>query len=143
MLTGCGMGFMFSTCMNTGTYGVAPQDAGVASASVNTGQQLGGSIGTALLNTIFANAVASYAVAHARTFAGPRQLLQATAYVHGYQTAFWWCTGLFLAAAVIGGTLMRRGALYGKQGTPAQPAQAPAATEATMRGVEATTVPED
>ena len=42
MVTGVGMGFMFSTAMNTGTYGVAPQDAGVASASVNTGQQLGG-----------------------------------------------------------------------------------------------------
>ena len=50
--------------INTGTYGVAPQDAGVASATVNTGQQLGGSIGTSLLNTIFAAAVASYLAAH-------------------------------------------------------------------------------
>ena len=140
MLTGCGMGFMFSTCMNTGTYGVAPQDAGVASASVNTGQQLGGSIGTALLNTIFANAVASYITAHARTFAGSRQVLQATAYVHGYQTAFWWCTGLFVAAAVIGGTLMRRGPLYANQAASAQQAGVPAMTAAAG---EATTASED
>jgi len=143
MLTGCGMGFMFSTCMNTGTYGVAPQDAGVASASVNTGQQLGGSIGTALLNTIFANAVASYLVAHARGFSGPRQVLQSLALVHGYQTAFWWCTGLFLAAAVIGGTLMRRGALYARQGAPEQQAEVPSAAGATIRAAESTTVPED
>jgi EmrB/QacA subfamily drug resistance transporter len=128
MLTGCGMGLMFSTCMNTGTYGVAPQDAGVASASVNTGQQLGGSIGTALLNTIVVNAVASYAAAHARTFSGAPQLLKATATLHGYTTAFWWCAGLFLAGAVIGGTLMRRGPLYAPVRGTAAPSAAASAT---------------
>src|ERR1700678_3385206 len=51
LLTGLGLGLMFSTAFNTGTYGVAPRDAGVASATVNTGQQLGGSLGTSLLNT--------------------------------------------------------------------------------------------
>ena len=50
--------------MNTGTFGVAPQDAGVASATLNTGQQVGGSIGTSLLNTIFAGAVAHYLTSH-------------------------------------------------------------------------------
>jgi hypothetical protein len=134
MLTGCGMGLMFSTCMNTGTYGVAPQDAGVASAAVNTGQQLGGSIGTALLNTIVVNAVASYLTVHARTFSGPQQLLKATATLHGYQTAFWWCAGLFLAGAVIGGTLMRRGPLYDKSAAP-QAAGTPAG--ATVPAAEA------
>ena len=64
MITGFGMGFMFSTALNAGTYGVAPYDAGVASASVNTGQQLGGSIGTSLLNTIAASATTSYIAAH-------------------------------------------------------------------------------
>jgi EmrB/QacA subfamily drug resistance transporter len=139
MLTGCGMGLMFSTCMNTGTYGVAPQDAGVASASVNTGQQLGGSIGTALLNTIVVNAVASYLTANARTFSGSQQLLKATATLHGYTTAFWWCAGLFLAGAVIGGVLMRRGPLYAPvRGTAAPsvvaPATAPASAEAADAG---------
>jgi EmrB/QacA subfamily drug resistance transporter len=129
MLTGAGMGLMFSTCMNTGTYGVAPQDAGVASASVNTGQQVGGSIGTALLNTIFTTSVASYLAVHAHAFHGPQQVLQATAAVHGYQTAFWWCTGLFLLAALISGSLMRRGPLYTKQDAPSQP-EVPAAAEA-------------
>src|SRR5215469_14340832 len=51
MITGLGLGLMFSTAFNTGTYGVAPQDAGDPSATVKTGQQLGGSIGTALLNS--------------------------------------------------------------------------------------------
>jgi EmrB/QacA subfamily drug resistance transporter len=119
MLTGCGMGFMFSTCMNTGTYGVAPQDAGVASASVNTGQQLGGSIGTSLLNTIAASATSSYIAAKLSHLGGqPLSVLQAQGLLHGYTTVFWWCVGLFVAAAVICGTLMRPGALYLKPGAP-------------------------
>ena len=50
--------------ISTGTFGVAPQDAGVASATVTVGQQLGASIGTSLLNSIFAGAVASYLTAN-------------------------------------------------------------------------------
>lgn len=52
--------------LNTGTFGVAPQDAGAASATVTVGQQLGASIGTWLLNTIFASAVTSYLAARIR-----------------------------------------------------------------------------
>jgi EmrB/QacA subfamily drug resistance transporter len=146
MLTGCGMGFMFSTCMNTGTYGVAPQDAGVASASVNTGQQLGGSIGTSLLNTIAVSAIASYVAANKHAFVGRAQALQAAATVHGYTTVFWWCAGLFLSATVICGALMRPGSLYGSQDVPAQaevPAMTTAAGEATIGAAEAAAVPED
>jgi len=55
---------VIAPAINTGTFGVAPQDAGVASATVTVGQMLGGSIGTSLLNTIFASAVASYLTAH-------------------------------------------------------------------------------
>ena len=50
--------------INTGTFGVAPQDAGVASATVTVGQQLGAPVGTSLLNTIFASAVAAYLAAN-------------------------------------------------------------------------------
>ena len=64
VVTGIGMGLIFSVAANTGTFGVAPRDAGIASASVNTGQQLGGSIGTALLNTIAASATTGYLVSH-------------------------------------------------------------------------------
>ena len=59
LLIGLALGLVFAPVFNTGTFGVAPRDAGVAAATVNTGQQLGGSIGTSLLNTIFASAIAA------------------------------------------------------------------------------------
>ena len=64
IMTGVGLGMVIAPSINTGTFGVAPQDAGVASATVTVGQQLGASIGTSLLNTIFASAVTSYVAAH-------------------------------------------------------------------------------
>ena len=64
ILAGIGLGMVIAPAINTGTFGVAPQDAGVASATVTVGQMLGGSVGTSLLNTIFASAVASYLAAH-------------------------------------------------------------------------------
>jgi hypothetical protein len=57
---------------------------------VNTSQQVGGSVGTALLSTIFASAVASYTAGHLHT----KGLANAAA-VHGYTTAFWWSVGIF------------------------------------------------
>jgi hypothetical protein len=106
--------------INTGTFGVAPQDAGVASATVTVGQQLGASVGTSLLNTIFATAVTSYLAAHlasARLIG--RQALTGLSLAHGYDTAFWWTAGIFAAGAVIGGALLRNGPLR-PTGTPAQ-----------------------
>jgi hypothetical protein len=102
--------------INTGTFGVAPQDAGVASATVTVGQMLGGSIGTSLLNTIFAGAVASYIAAHLAT-AGliGRQALMGSALAHGYDTGFWWIAGIFAVGAVVGGVLLRRGPLDQKR----------------------------
>jgi EmrB/QacA subfamily drug resistance transporter len=142
MITGLGMGLVFSTALNTGTYGVAPQDAGVASASVNTGQQLGGSIGTSLLNTIAASSVAAFIAGQATrpaTKAAAAQL-QAQATVHGYTTVFWWCMSIFLAGAVIVGALLRRGPLAPvTQGTPAESAAAPASAAADVAAAD--TVP--
>jgi EmrB/QacA subfamily drug resistance transporter len=109
MLAGAGMGLVFSSAINTGTFGVAPRDAGVASASVNTGQQLGGAIGTALLNTIAASATAGYLASHAGGRSAP-QVVQLAA-VHGYTTVFWWCAGIFVAGALVCGALLRRGPL--------------------------------
>ncbi len=91
-LFGAGVGLSLPPAMNTGTFGVAPYDAGVASATLNVGQQLGGSIGTALLNTIATSATASYlASLHlspaALASAGGRLALAAAA-VHGFTTAF-------------------------------------------------------
>jgi Major Facilitator Superfamily len=109
MVTGAGMGLIFGMVAATGTFGVAPGDAGVASASINTGQQLGGSLGTALLNTIAASAATGYLADHAAGRPSP-QLLQLAA-VHSYTTVFWWCAGIFAAGAVLCGALLRRGPL--------------------------------
>jgi EmrB/QacA subfamily drug resistance transporter len=121
MITGLGMGLMFSTAFNTGTYGVAPQDAGVASATVNTGQQLGGSIGTSLLTTIFASAMSSYVASHvtAHSTRAVVKAVTASALVHGYITAFWWCAGIFGFGAIVCGSLMRRGPLQAAVHAPA------------------------
>ena len=118
ILTAAGMGMVIAPSISTGTFGVAPQDAGVASATVTVGQQLGASIGTSLLNTIFAGAVTSYLAAHlasARVIG--RQALNGLALAHGYDTAFWWTAGIFAAGAVISGALFRNG--------PLRPASAP------------------
>ncbi len=118
VLAGVGMGMIIAPAINTGTFGVARQDAGVASATVTVGQMLGGSVGTALLNTIFAGAVAAYLTAHlaaARLIGRPA--LTGLALAHGYDTAFWWIAGIFAVGAVVGGALLRRGPL-GQQRTP-------------------------
>jgi EmrB/QacA subfamily drug resistance transporter len=109
VVTGFGSGLIFAAAANTGTFGVAQRDAGVASASVNTGQQLGGAIGTALLNTIAAGATTSYLAGHLHGRPSP-QLVHLAA-VHGYTTVFWCCAGIFAVGAVICGTLLRRGPL--------------------------------
>jgi EmrB/QacA subfamily drug resistance transporter len=118
ILLGIGLGMVIAPAINTGTFGVAPQDAGVASATVTVGQQLGASIGTSLLNTIFASAVASYLAAHlASVRLIGRHALTGLALAHGYDTAFWWTAGILAAGAVIGGTLLRNGPLH-VTGTP-------------------------
>ena len=117
IIAGVGLGMVIPPVINTGTYGVAPQDAGVASATVTVGQQLGASVGTSLLNTIFASAVATYITAHLA--AAPtigRQTLTGLAQAHGYDTAFWWIAAIFAAGVVLAGILLRAGPLREKSG---------------------------
>jgi EmrB/QacA subfamily drug resistance transporter len=128
ILAAIGLGLVIAPVINTGTFGVAPQDAGVASATVTVGQQLGASVGTSLLNTIFAAAVASYIGAHLATAqTAGRQVLTGLALAHGYDTAFWWTAGIFAIGAVIGGTLLRPGPLVHKDTPSPAPGEAPAA----------------
>jgi EmrB/QacA subfamily drug resistance transporter len=112
ILGGLGLGIVIAPVISTGTFGVAPQDAGVASATVTVGQQLGASVGTSLLNTIFTAAIASYLTAHlaAARLIG-QQALTGLALAHGYDTAFWWIAGIFAVGAVVGGVLLRPGPL--------------------------------
>jgi EmrB/QacA subfamily drug resistance transporter len=123
LVSGAGIGLSMPPSMNTGTFGVAGSDAGVASATLNVGQQLGGSVGTALLNTIATSAAAAYVVSHLTpaiaSSAAARGALQAAAAVHGYTTGFWWTAGIFAGGAVICGSLLRWGPLA-KQAEAAQ-----------------------
>ena len=96
IILGVGMGSIFAPAFSTATLGVEGSEAGVASAMVNTSQQVGGSVGTSLLSTIFASAVASYAITHAHT----PDLANAAA-VHGYTTAFWWSVGIFVLGFIL------------------------------------------
>ena len=101
---GVGFGFVISSSMNSATLGVRPSDTGVASATINASQQVGGSLGIALLSTLAASAAMSYLGA-----GRPSSALLAGAAVHGYTTAFAWAGVIFLAGAVVSGLLFERG----------------------------------
>jgi EmrB/QacA subfamily drug resistance transporter len=116
VLIGLGLGLVFGCGLNTATYGADQADAGVASAMVNTCQQVGGSIGTALLNTIAASALSSYLVTH-----GTSPAAQAGAAVHSYVVAFWVSAAIFAGAAVVCGLVLRSGVLIQRQGRDAAP----------------------
>jgi EmrB/QacA subfamily drug resistance transporter len=107
LLVAIGLGLVFAPSFSLGTLGVSGADAGVASATVNVAQQIGGSIGTALLNTIATSAAASFITTHAT--GRPSALLSAQAAVHSYTVAFWVGAAIFVVAAVIVGPLLRPG----------------------------------
>ncbi|MEY6568821.1 MFS transporter [Streptomyces sp. PGLac3x] len=108
VLLGLGLGTAFMPAMSMATHGIAPRDAGVASAMVNTSQQVGGAIGTALLNTIAASATASYLATHAATGEAARRV-QAEAMVAGFTQAIWWAVGILAVAATLAVTLVTAG----------------------------------
>ena len=103
LITSLGMGMAFVTLSSTALIGVHPEDAGVASALVNSTQQTGGSLGAALINTIAATATASFIVAHGHSPAA----LEAGA-IHGYTTAFTFSGIVLATAAVTSFALIRR-----------------------------------
>jgi EmrB/QacA subfamily drug resistance transporter len=96
LVIGLGMGCVFAPGFSTATLNVPTQEAGVASAMVNTSQQVGGSVGTALLSTMFASAVSSYAASHAHA-----ANLTAVSTIHGYTVAFWWAAGIFAVGLLV------------------------------------------
>ena len=104
VVMGFGLGLVFGAVMNVATANSGTGDAGVASALPNIGQQVGGSIGTALLNTLAASAATSYIQAH-----GLSRLSQATAAVRGDDIAFWVAAGVFAVGAVLAAFLFERG----------------------------------
>jgi EmrB/QacA subfamily drug resistance transporter len=99
ILIGVGFGLALAPSFATATFGVPARDSGVASAMVNTSQQVGGSIGTAVLSTVAASA--------------------ATA-VDGYVAAFWWAGAIFAAGSLVCAALLRSDArpVLGHSGVP-------------------------
>jgi EmrB/QacA subfamily drug resistance transporter len=101
VLVGMGIGLIFSSAINNATQGVQHGDAGVASATVNACQQIGGTLGTAVLSSIYAAAVSGdLATSHNA----------AAATVHGYATAFAASAGIYFIGAIIAASLFRSGA---------------------------------
>jgi hypothetical protein len=125
LLLGLGFGLSLAPSFSTGTLGLAPHDAGVGSATLNTTQQVGGSVGTALLNTLAAGAATAYLVGRAMTPAN----LQ-TAALHSYTTAFLWSSLIFVVGAVVAGLVLPMGNMRALSGpapesTAAEPARVP------------------
>jgi EmrB/QacA subfamily drug resistance transporter len=121
LLVGFGVGNIITSSFQTATLGVAPQFAGVAAATVNTSQQIGGAIGVALLNTLAAAATAGYLTAHRHSLG-----VAARATVHGYSVADWWGAGIYAFGAVLTVLLFRR---RPRRATPPQPVTAETAAE--------------
>jgi EmrB/QacA subfamily drug resistance transporter len=127
LIMGLGFGMIFAPAINTATAGVARQDSGVASALVNTMQQVGGSIGVSALSTIALSATASYLVSHHTGSLAP-----AVAATDGYTTAFTVSAALlgvgFILAIVLLPSKHRLAELRNAAAAP--PAAAPAASSA-------------
>ena len=99
VLLGMGIGCVMVPAISTATRGVGPRDAGVAAAVVNTAQQIGASLGTAVLNTVAAAATAGYLASHGT-------LSRAAGLVYGYSIATGWGAAILVAVAVMAGLMM-------------------------------------
>jgi len=106
LLLSIGLAGVFIPASSTALIGVEHHDAGVASAVLNTSQQIGGSLGTALLNTLFAGAVTAYLVDHPFTDKSKGAAINNAALIHGYHVAFFWGAMLLLAAFVVAAVLI-------------------------------------
>jgi EmrB/QacA subfamily drug resistance transporter len=117
-----GMAGVFIPASSTALVGVGHHDAGVASALLNTSQQIGGSLGTALLNTFYASAVTAYFADNLRNPADQERLTP-LAWVHGFHVSFFW-GAVFLAIALLVSIFVINAR---KEDVPAEPALAAAA----------------
>jgi EmrB/QacA subfamily drug resistance transporter len=122
IITGLGMGCIFAPAFSTATLRIAGSEAGVASAMVNTSQQVGGSVGTALLSTIFASATAAYAASHVGTPG-----LANAASIHGYTAAFAWAAGIFALGFLLALLILPSKAMGSVSASPDELQDAPVA----------------
>jgi EmrB/QacA subfamily drug resistance transporter len=104
LIMSSGMALVFIPLTSTSLHGVSNRDTGVASAMINTSQQVGGSLGTALLNTVAATAATSYVIANKEVgiaIPGVKQMLYPYGITHGYTVAFTVSAALLFAGAVV------------------------------------------
>lgn len=97
LIISSGMALVFIPLTSTSLHGVSGRDTGVASAMVNTSQQIGGSLGVALLNTIAATAATSYAKTHSEL----GKMVEPFAITHGFTTAFKFSAALLFTGAIV------------------------------------------
>jgi len=97
LIMSSGMALVFIPLTSTSLHGVSSHDTGVASAMLNTSQQIGGSLGTALLNTVAATATTTYAAANAQL----GEKLMPFAMKHGFTVAFQVSAALLFIGAVV------------------------------------------
>lgn len=104
VLMGIGMASIMPASFQLATLGVPPRLAGAASALVSTSQQVGGAVGTAVLNTLATTAAAAYVADHAP--ATPQVVAEAA--LHSFDTAYAWSAAFFAGGAVVAALLFRR-----------------------------------
>ncbi|WP_282945969.1 MFS transporter [Cellulomonas endometrii] len=125
VLMGIGMASIMPASFQLATLGVPPRLAGAASALVSTSQQVGGAIGTALLNTLATTAATAYVLDHAP--ATPEVMAEAA--LHSFDTAYAWSAGIFAGGAVLAALLFRsradRAARLAAAESSAEPSAAP------------------
>ena len=97
LIMSSGMALVFIPLTSTSLHGVSSHDTGVASAMLNTSQQIGGSLGTALLNTVAATATTTFAAANSQL--GDK--LMPFAMTHGFTVAFKFSAVLLFVGAVV------------------------------------------
>jgi len=108
LLLGLGLGFTFVPLANLALIGAGVHDAGAASALLNATQQVGASIGTALLATLSVGAITSYFTDAALKGTNPADpIVGLKAQVEGYTTAFTWASVLLLAGALVSAFLIK------------------------------------
>ncbi|MET9506477.1 MFS transporter [Streptomyces sp. NPDC006622] len=113
ILLGLGIGAVMTTAFQGATAGVHHEDTGVASALINTSQQVGGSISTALLTTVASSAATDYLTSHK-----PSALTAAQAGVESYTATLAWGAGIFVVGAVLTASLLPNSALAPSEGEP-------------------------
>ncbi|AKH85030.1 Puromycin resistance protein pur8 [Streptomyces sp. CNQ-509] len=134
LVLGFGMGMVMAPAINYATHGVRAEEAGVASATVNTAQQIGGSIGTALLNTIATSTTADYlaerlpaagALEERRAAGGPVPDVVKAGLVEGFSSAYTVASAILVVAAAVVAVVMNTP--RPAPAKPGAPAPAPAA----------------